>query len=346
MRVAVGMSGGVDSAVAAALLRKQGHEVIGLTMRLWQAGRYRGGERDACFGPQEEQDIAAASAICGQLGIAHRVLDCAEAYEAEVLSYFRDSYRAGLTPNPCVRCNAFMKFGLLPRLARESGESFEAFATGHYARLRRDGAGSHLLMAADRRRDQSYFLYRLTQEQLGEALFPLGDMTKDEVRKIASDLSFSVKDKQDSQDFYSGDYTELVGLEPREGEIRDRSGRVLGHHQGYWRFTVGQRRGLGVASGEPLYVLSVNACRNEVVVGTASEALCHEVWLTDCHWLLGEPSGAVEVKVRSSGEAVSGELHGGRLVVGQGVFGVAPGQSAVIYRGDELLGGGVIQKAL
>lgn len=345
MRVAVGMSGGVDSAVAASLLRGAGHEVVGITMRLWRAGRYRGGGRDACFGSQEEQDIEVASAICRQLGIAHRVLDCAEAYEAEVLSYFRESYRAGLTPNPCVRCNATMKFRLLPRLARASGVVFEAFATGHYARLRRDEASSHLLMATDRRRDQSYFLYRLTQEQLGEALFPLGDMTKDEVRKIASDLSFSVKDRQDSQDFYSGDYTELVGLEPREGEIRDRSGRVLGHHQGYWRFTVGQRRGLGVASGEPLYVLSVNAYRNEVVVGTAAEAWSREIWLSDCHWLLGEPSGVVQVRVRSSGAPVSAELHQGHLVLSEGLFAVAPGQSAVIYRGEELLGGGIIQRS-
>lgn len=344
MRVAVGMSGGVDSAVAAALLQRQGHEVVGITMSLWREGRYRGGERDACFGPHEEEDVETAAAICRQLGIEHRVLDCAEAYEAEVLSYFRESYRAGLTPNPCVRCNASMKFGLLPRLARASGVVFEAFAMGHYARLRRDEAGSHLLMATDRRRDQSYFLYRLTQEQLGEVLFPFGDRTKDEVRKIASDLSLSVKDKHDSHDFYSGDYTELVGLEPQEGEIRDSSGRVLGHHQGYWRFTVGQRRGLGVASGEPLYVLSVNACRNEVV-GPALEAWSREIWLTDCHWLLGEPSGVVQVRVRSSGAPVSAELHQGHLVLSEGLFAVAPGQSAVIYRGEELLGGGIIQRS-
>lgn len=344
MRVAVGMSGGVDSAVAAALLQRQGHEVVGITMSLWREGRYRGGERDACFGPHEEEDVETAAAICRQLGIEHRVLDCAEAYEAEVLSYFRESYRAGLTPNPCVRCNASMKFGLLPRLARASGVVFEAFAMGHYARLRRDEAGSHLLMATDRRRDQSYFLYRLTQEQLGEVLFPFGDRTKDEVRKIASDLSLSVKDKHDSHDFYSGDYTELVGLEPQEGEIRDSSGRVLGHHQGYWRFTVGQRRGLGVASGEPLYVLSVNACRNEVV-GPALEAWSREIWLTDCHWLLGEPSGVVQVRVRSSGAPVSAELHQGHLVLSEGLFVVAPGQSAVIYRGEELLGGGIIQRS-
>ena len=346
MKTAVGLSGGVDSSVAAALLKRQGHEVVGVTMKLWREGRYRGGGRDACFGPGEAEDIARAERLCRKLGIDYRVFDCSAEYEEKVLDYFRSEYLAGRTPNPCVRCNALMKFDILPRLARASGLLFDKFATGHYARISSENGIFHLLRGADERKDQSYFLYRLNQEQLGRLLFPLGACRKSEVRRLAAEYGLETAAKPDSQDFYSGDHAELLNVPPRPGSIVDRSGRPLGTHEGFWHYTVGQRRGLGVASGHPLYVLEINPCRNEVVVGDAGEAVSRELSLDDCSWTTGEPEGEVLVKVRSAAEALPALYRAGRLYFREDVFAAAPGQSAVLYRGDEVLGGGIIAKGV
>lgn len=360
MRVAVGLSGGVDSSVAAALLKEAGHEVVGVTMKLWKEGRYAGGAgRDACFGPGEAEDVARAEELCARLGIEYRTFDCAEAYEREILAHFRREWMAGRTPNPCVRCNAAMKFGLLPRLAREAGLEFDKFATGHYARVERDESGIwRLLRGVDRKKDQSYFLYRLTQEQLAGAMFPLGGMTKERVRGEARRRGLAAADKADSQDFYGGEYAELLGAEARPGRIVDTSGKVLGTHQGFWHYTVGQRKGLGVGGGKKLYVVEVNACRNEVVVGGAEETARRRVRLADESWVAGgwaggrPEEGPVECKIRSTGEPVAawwapaGRAGEGSVVFGgEGVRGAAAGQSAVLYRGEEVLGGGVISGA-
>ena len=345
MKIAVGLSGGVDSSVAAALLREQGHEVVGITMKLWREGRYKGGEKDACFGPGETDDIANAESLCRQLGIEYRVFDCADEYEKVVLDYFRTEYLAGRTPNPCVRCNAFMKFGVLPQLARKSGLAFDKFATGHYARLREENGAVHLFRGADEKKDQSYFLYRLNQSQLKHLLFPLGDMTKQEVRERAAKYGLSVKDKPDSQDFYSGDHAELLNTPPREGNIVDTAGNVLGKHDGFWHFTIGQRKGLGVAAKHPLYVLELNPCRNEVVIGSVDDTLQHELRLVDCAWIADEPSGEVQAKVRSASKLRNAFFEAGKLIFLDGVTAAAPGQSAVLYRGDEVLGGGIIESA-
>lgn len=345
MKIAVGLSGGVDSSVAAALLCEQGHEVIGITMSLWREGRYHGGCGDACFGPNEAEDIAAAKELCSQLHIPYHVFDCADAYEKIVLDYFRNEYLTGRTPNPCVRCNASMKFGLLPRLAKESGLSFDVFATGHYARvLQRDGAW-RLLRGVDEMKDQSYFLYRLKQEQLQDLLFPLGGLHKTDVRALAARYGLSVKDKPESQDFYSGDKSELMQTPPRQGNIVDETGRVLGTHSGHWNFTIGQRRGLGISSTKPLYVVDINACRNEVVVGNAEELLSKRLELEDCHWITGTaPSGMVLAKIRSTSQLVPAQFVDGELIFNDGVNAAARGQSAVLYRDDEVLGGGVISR--
>jgi len=345
VKIALGLSGGVDSSVAAALLKRQEHEVVGITMKLWREGRYRGGSKDACFGPGEAEDIARAESLCRQLGIEYRVFDCSEEYEKVVLSYFRTEYLAGRTPNPCVRCNAFMKFGVLPQLARKSGVVFDKFATGHYARLCEENGVFHLLRGADESKDQSYFLYRLKQSQLKDLLFPLGELHKSEVRKLASEYGLEVKDKSDSQDFYSGDHTELLNTPPRPGNIVDAAGNVLGTHQGFWNYTIGQRKGLGIAAKEPLYVLELNACRNEVVVGPVSETMCHELELTDCSWITSEPDGEVQVKVRSTSKMLAAFYQEDKLNFPDGVFAAAKGQSAVLYRGDEVLGGGIITEA-
>ena len=346
MKIAVGLSGGVDSSVAAALLQEQGHEVVGVTMKLWRSGRYRGGDKDACFGPGEAADIERAAALCRKLDIAYHVFDCSEEYEKVVLEYFRTEYLAGKTPNPCVRCNAVMKFGVLPRLARKSGMVFDKFATGHYARLREETGVFHLLCGADEKKDQSYFLYRLRQPQLKNLLFPLGGYRKSEVRELAAKYGLAVKDKPDSQDFYSGDHTELLNTPPLVGNIVDAAGEVLGTHQGFWHYTVGQRKGLGIAAKEPLYVLDLNPCRNEVVVGSAADAIRHELELADCSWIVEEPVGEVLAKVRSASKMLPARYESGKLYFPEGVFAAARGQSAVLYGNGEVLGGGVIAGAV
>ena len=348
MKVAVGLSGGVDSSVAALLLKDAGHEVVGVTMTLWREGRYQGGARDACFGAGEEIDIAQAAALAERLGIAYRAIDCADAYERDVLDYFRETSLAGRTPNPCVFCNARMKFGLLPRLARESGLDFEAFATGHYARIvRRDGRYA-VQCAADAAKDQSYFLYRLSQEQLAHTLFPLGGLTKQEVRAYARAHGLDMADKPDSQDFYSGDRNELIGVEDREGDVVDLSGRVLGRHRGYWHYTVGQRKGLGIAAPEPLYVIRVDACRNQVVLGGKEALSVLSFRVDDVNWMAqAETDAPIDcgVKIRSTGAPRGpATFQGGECTVPDGIAGVAPGQSAVFYDADGvILCGGVIQ---
>jgi len=346
VKIAVGLSGGVDSSVAAALLKSQGHEVVGVTMKLWRTGRYRGGDKDACFGPGEAEDIARAEKLCRQLDIPYHVFDCADEYERVVLDYFRKEYLAGKTPNPCVRCNAFMKFGVLPNLARQSGIAFDKFATGHYARLREENGVFHLLRGVDDKKDQSYFLYRLKQPQLKNLLFPLGEYHKSEVRELAAIYGLEVKDKPDSQDFYSGDHTELLNTPPKVGNIVDTSGKVLGTHEGFWNYTIGQRKGLGIAAKEPLYVLDINPCRNEVVVGNSADTLRHELELADCTWIVAEPEGEVLAKVRSASKMLPARYERGKLHFPDGVFAAARGQSAVLYRNGEVLGGGIIAGAV
>ena len=342
MRIAVGLSGGVDSSVAAALLAEQGHTVVGVTMKLWREGRYKGGAKDACFGPGETEDIARAEVLCRQIGIEYRVFDCAGEYEKTVLEYFRNEYLSGRTPNPCVRCNAAMKFGVLPRLTRESGLEFDKFATGHYAQIREQDGVFHLLRGVDEKKDQSYFLYRLGQDQLRNLIFPLGGLHKTEVRKLAERYGLEVKDKPDSQDFYSGDHVELLNVAPRRGNIVDTAGNILGTHNGFWNYTIGQRKGLGIAAEHPLYVLELNACRNEVVVGGANDTLRHELTLADCSWISDEPCGEVQVKIRSTSRLFPAFFKKDTLTFTNAVSAAARGQSAVLYRDKEVLGGGII----
>ena len=355
MTVAVGLSGGVDSAVTALLLKEQGYEVKGITMKLWN-GKYKGGERDACFGKGEIGDIESARAFAEMIGIEYHVYDCSEEYDREIVSYFRNTYLAGKTPNPCVFCNRLMKFGMLPELAKRSGLQFDKFATGHYARVRHNEATGRyeLLRAIDTGKDQSYFLYRLTQEQLARHIFPMGETTKAEVRKLAKAHGLPMADKPDSQDFYSGEVSELLGADDREGNIVTRDGRVLGKHRGFWHYTVGQRKGLGIGGGIPYYVLGVDACRNEVVVGFEDEVKKTQLRCNNLNWVsieapeqgretactvkvrsAGAPKGPASFRTGEDGESIDAEFP-------DGIAGVAPGQSAVFYDGDRVLAGGVI----
>ena len=329
------------------MLKEAGHDVVGVTMKLWREGRYKGGVRDACFGAGEELDIAQATALAERLGIDYRAIDCADAYEREVIAYYRETSLSGRTPNPCVFCNARMKFGLLPKLAREGGLDFDAFATGHYARILHRNGRFAVQRAADEGKDQSYFLYRLSQEQLAHTMFPLGGFTKREVRAYAREHGLGMADKPDSQDFYSGDRNELIGIEDREGDVVDESGRVIGRHKGYWHYTIGQRKGLGIASPNPLYVVRIDSCANRVVLGERESLVSHYFRVEDVNWMGATETDAsipCRVKIRSTGEPRGPvTFQNGICTAPDGIMGVTPGQSAVFYGADgEILCGGVI----
>lgn len=355
MKIAVGMSGGVDSSVAALLLVEAGHNVTGVFMKTWSGPAGPAGGRGACYGHDEAEDIRAASEVCAKIGIPLRTIDCARGFEEIVLRDLRAGYLSGTTPNPCVRCNQMVKFGLLPEAARRAGLSFDRFATGHYARVEYAPSLARFLLnrAEDGRKDQSYFLYRLDQPQLATALFPLGDLLKSEVREIARKKCLPVHDRRESQDFYAGDLADILGRGDLEGDIVDREGRVLGRHRGVWNYTVGQRKGLGIAHPVPLYVLEIDAAGNRLVVGPESETLRSSAVVRDTVWGPFETLAApaeVRVKVRSAGRPVPATvspLEDGRarIDLAEPVSSAAPGQSAVFYDGDTVFGGGVIETA-
>ena len=347
MKIAVGLSGGVDSSVAALLLKQAGHEVVGITMKLWREGRYKGGCRDACFGPGEADDIAAAAAFARQIGIGYHIFDCSEEYENIVLEYFRREKAEGRTPNPCVVCNPRMKFGLLPKIAARH-VAFDCFATGHYARIVTLGNRLAIARAKDERKDQSYFLWGLKQEQLGQTMFPLGDMTKAEVRGIAEAAGLPMAGKPDSQDFYAGDSAELLGREDSPGDIVSAEGVVLGRHRGYWHYTVGQRQGLGISGEAPYYVLKIEKEKNKVIVGTRDKTVSTAFHLRNLNWMgIGPTSARIEgfVKIRSGGQPLGPVMFEDGLVrVPGGLFGVTPGQSGVLYSSSgAIFCGGVIE---
>lgn len=355
-RIVVAMSGGVDSSVTAALLAREGHEVIGVTLQLYDHGKAIKREGACCAG----QDIHDARRVADRLGVAHYVLDFEERFRRAVIDDFAASYARGETPLPCVRCNERVKFRDLLEIARDLGA--EALATGHYVRRIEGSDGPELHRAVDATRDQSYFLFATTRAQLDFLRFPLGDMAKSEVRVMAAEFGLPVKDKPDSQDICfvpSGRYTEMVKrLNPAAstpGEIVHVDGRVLGAHPGVIHFTVGQRRGIGVggdlAGGDPLYVVRIDAAAHRVVVGPKAALGVDTIQLRDVSWLAGEAEAVdapaeIMIRVRSSQPLVPAVLSrdgtGATVFVADPLDGVAPGQACVFYRGDRVLGGGWI----
>lgn len=329
MKVAVGLSGGVDSCVAAMLLKERGHQVVGVTMSL--------GRRD------EEASLAETRRAAERLGVELKVFDFAARWKCRVAGYISDTYLSGCTPNPCVRCNEEVKMRLLPDAAFAAG--CETFATGHYARL----VDGRLFRAVDRTKDQSYFLYRVGGDVLRRTVFPLGGMLKTEVRELARGMGLEVADRRDSQDFCGGDAMAMVDAEDREGNIVDVAGKVLGRHRGFWHYTVGKRKGLGIGGGTPYYVVGLDAGRNEVVVGFRDAALRTSFEIGSTVEFPGGFEGELSVKVRSAGEprgpvSVTRTSRDGATVrCAEGIIGIAPGQSAVFYRGDEIVGGGIIR---
>ncbi len=337
-KILVGFSGGVDSAVTALLLRRQGFDVTAATMRVDGPGG---------VGCGNAGDAEAAGRLAEVLRLPHRVIDCSLEFADAVLGDFRREYLSGRTPNPCVRCNPTVKFGALWRQAEASGLVFDLFATGHYARL--DPAGPRLLRGTDPLKDQSYFLYRLSAEQLSRTVFPLGTYHKNEVRELAREWGVPVHDKADSQDFFAGEYARLLDQPDREGEIVDSLGKVLGRHNGFWHFTIGQRKGLCVPYREALYVIRLDAENNRVVVGTREDQLSGGCVVGELCFPAGVPRAGTAClgKVRSAQPLRAmrvGEEHNGELAVefAEPIQGVAPGQSLVLYDGEAVLGGGII----
>jgi tRNA-specific 2-thiouridylase len=358
-RVVVAMSGGVDSSVTAALLKDQGYDVVGVTLQLYDHGVAVGKAGACCAG----QDIRDARQVADRLGIPHYVLDYENRFRNEVMESFADAYARGETPVPCIACNRTVKFRDLLKTARELGA--EALATGHYVRRVAGEGGPELHRGADPARDQSYFLFGTTREQLNFLRFPLGDLPKSETRALAERFDLAVADKPDSQDICfvpNGDYASVVqklrpeAVEP--GEIVDMAGRVVGRHEGIVRFTVGQRRGLALGGREgtdndPLYVVRLEPATRRVVVGPRSALGRDEIALYDVNWIGPVMTGAldVQVRVRSSQtlRPAAIELTGAGAVVrfAEPEVGVSPGQACVVYdsaTGSRVLGGGFIKR--
>jgi tRNA-specific 2-thiouridylase len=346
-RIVVAMSGGVDSSVTAALAAETGAEVIGVTLQLYDHGEAVRRPGACCAG----QDIYDAKQVADRLGIAHYVLDYASRFRTSVIDRFVDEYARGRTPVPCASCNQGVKFVDLVAFARELGA--DCLATGHYVRRVVNDGRVELHKGADPRRDQSYFLYGTTREQLDFVRFPLGDLPKDEVRSIAAELALEVAAKPDSQDICfvpDGDYATLVKRVRPEteapGEIVDLAGRVLGRHRGVVHFTVGQRRGIEIGGQrEPLYVVRIEPEIRRIVVGPRRALAVEAMRVGGWNWI-GEDQREVSVKVRSLASAVPATRDGDWVRFAQAEYGVAPGQAAVVYDGTRLLGGGSIAKTI
>jgi len=356
-KVAVGLSGGIDSAMAAHLLMEAGYEVIGLTMSIYDpSSPIQEASRKGCYGPNEALNLQAAARVAKAIGIAHHIIDLREAFTEHVLDYYRQTFMAGLTPNPCAQCNAFIKFGLLPHKARALGIDFSFFATGHYVRRAQDPRTGRwqLWKGLDSGKDQSYFLSLLRQEQLASTLFPLGEHSKAQVRQMASErgLDFLVS-RAESQDFIqSDDHGSLFGqtsIQP--GDMVDSSGKLLGRHRGLIHYTIGQRKGLGISGmSEPVFVTGIDALQNRVIIGFGKDLYKRELQVLNMNWLSiapGQIPSRAHARIRQQHKAAACSLEqteSGILKVffDEPQLSITPGQIVALYQDDLLLGGGVI----
>lgn len=354
-RVVVGLSGGVDSSVAALLLKRAGHDVVGVTMMIYSGTRPGVPGVDSCYSPGEEADVRSAEAVCRTLGIPYHTVDLKSEFHRWVLEYAKSEYLAGRTPNPCVRCNQMVKFGLLvDRLSQVPGVDFDVFATGHYCQVFRDAETGRFCLrkARDLQKDQSYFLSLLSQDQLSQVMFPLGLLAKSEVRRMAREAGLATHDRPESQDFAAGGYREALEAEESEGPIEDPDGKRIGSHRGIWGYTIGQRKGLGVGGGEALYVTRIDARTNTIVAGPESGLYRRQLTVRSVNWVSSaQPEGPIRVGARiryrnPEAPAVVTPLFDGRVSVefDEPQRAVARGQIAGFYDGDVLLGGGTIDE--
>ncbi|PZV09827.1 MAG: tRNA 2-thiouridine(34) synthase MnmA [Leptolyngbya sp.] len=352
-RIVVGLSGGVDSSVAAATLHQQGYDVVGLTLWLMK------GKGQCC-----SEGMVDAAQLCDDLGIPYHVVDSREVFEREIINYLVEGYGSGITPLPCSQCNRAVKFGPMLQYAKEE-LGCDRIATGHYARITQnpDTGRYELRRAVDPTKDQSYFLYDLTQEILANCDFPLGHQTKVETRRIAAELGLHTAEKPDSQDLclieHHGSMQTFLDkyLAPKPGDIVDTEGRIIGQHNGIHHYTIGQRKGLGIAAANPLYVVGFDMAKNHVIVADRSDAHWPDCTVQRVNWVsIAAPTEPIKVSVqiRYRSEAVGATLiplgaEGGderlRIVFDEPQFGVTPGQAAVWYDGDQVLGGGLIETA-
>ncbi len=347
-KIVVGLSGGVDSSVAAATLHHQNYEVVGITLWLMK------GKGQCC-----SEGMVDAARICEQLAIPHHIVDSRDVFQENIIDYLVSGYESGVTPLPCSQCNRAVKFG--PMLNYAQAElGIDRIATGHYARIHYDSNSDRyqLLRAVDRKKDQSYFLYDLTQELLAGTVFPLGEQTKEETRKIAAEFNLSTADKPESQDLClieaHGSMQSFLDkyINQREGDIVDLEGKVLGKHQGIHHYTIGQRKGLGIAAAEPLYVVKLDAVMNRVIVGARHAGGRLECNVNRINWVsIAEPTTPIraEVQIRYRSRPVTVNIiplenSRARLIFDEPQFGVTPGQAAVWYDGETLLGGGIIEQ--
>jgi tRNA-uridine 2-sulfurtransferase len=351
-RVVVGMSGGVDSSAAAALLLEQGYDVVGITLKLWPQDCVNRAE-DKCCGPQAVTD---ARSVAHKLDIPYYLVDEADDFQKQVINYFAEEYRAGRTPNPCVMCNEKLKFGTLISRARKLGAEY--IATGHFARVEKSGDGRMLLKRGrDARKDQSYFLFSLRQEQLARTLFPLGELTKTDTRGVARQCELKTADKAESMEICfvpDKDYGRFLQqanlVQKHRGDIVDLHGRVLGQHDGIEFYTIGQRKGLGLSSPRPLYVIELDAAGNRVVVGDESALDRDEFAIERCNWIpFDTPPASQEVtaKIRYNHPGTPAMVTalpdgGARVKLHQPQRAITPGQACVFYQDDLVLGGGWI----
>ena len=351
-RVVVGMSGGVDSSAAAALLLEQGYDVVGITLKLWPQDCVNRAE-DKCCGPQAVMD---ARSVSHKLNIPYYLVDEAEDFQKQVINYFAEEYKAGRTPNPCVMCNEKLKFGTLINRARQLGAEY--IATGHFARVEKREDGRMLLKRGrDARKDQSYFLFSLRQEQLARTLFPLGEMTKTDTRCVARESHLKTADKEESMEICfvpDKDYGRFLQqadlVKKHRGEIVNLHGHVLGHHEGIEFYTIGQRRGLGISSPKPLYVVELDAANNRVIVGDESALDRDEFTVERCNWIsFDAPPPHIEVtaKIRynhpgTAATIIPGPNGSARVKLHTPQRAITPGQACVFYQEDLVVGGGWI----
>ena len=354
-KVLAALSGGVDSAVAAAIMQQQGCEVTGIMMTIYggdDTGAKGTGHKHGCYGPGEAEDVADARLVAEKLGIKLLIFDLKTEYKEVILDHFKNEYKGGRTPNPCVHCNQRIKLGTLLEKARCSGIAFSYVVTGHYARVQYHPPTDRyrLLRGLDHDKDQSYFLSRLSQQQLQTVRFPLGELTKEEVRQLADKLDLPVAQKEESQNFIAGGYRQLVCGEAVPGPIIDESGTILGRHQGVSFFTPGQRQGLGIASKEPLYVIRIDTGNNALIVGGRDALYRSDILAEDLNWIAIKDLTSVmnvSARIRSAASPAPATVEPNgpgqvKVIFEEPQMAPAPGQTVVFYDNDVVVGSGVI----